>query len=80
MGMGQEMMDDLIIQDALLEQHMSELVSSKCWETADKRVLKIANMEDGHLKSTIKWLYRNDHYYFADSFISLMETELRSRI
>jgi len=80
MGMGQEKMDELMIQDALLEQHMSELVSSKCWETADKRVLKIADMESAHLKSTVAWLHRNDHYYFSDSFISLMEEELSSRI
>ncbi len=80
MGMGQEIIDELMIQDAFLEQHMSELVSSKCWETADKRVLKIADMDDGHLRNTIKWLHKNHHYYFADSFISLMQSELGSRI
>jgi len=79
MGMGQEIMYELMAADALLEQRMSELVSSKCWETADKRVLKIADMSDSHLKNTIKWLQRNDHYYFSYSFVSLMEQELRLR-
>ena len=80
MGMGQEMMDELMIQDALLEQRMSELVSSKCWETADKRTLKICDMGNEYLVNTIKWLERNDNYYFSDSFISIMKQELASRI
>lgn len=80
MGMGQEFMDDLVLQAARREEHMSQLASNLCWETADKRVLKIADMEEGHLRSTIKWLTRNTNYYFANTFISLMEKELETRI
>ena len=80
MGMGQEFMDDLVLQAARREEHMSQLASNKCWETADKRVLKIADMEEGHLRSTIKWLTHNTNYYFANTFISLMEKELETRI
>jgi len=79
MGMGQEIMDALEIKEGLLEERRADLVDSKCWETADKRVLKIEDMDDSHLRNTINWLRRNDYYCFADSFISLMEEELGSR-
>ena len=79
MSIGREIMDELMIQSALLEEHMGGLVHNKCWQTADKRILKICDMEEEHLLNTIKWLERNDDYYFADSFISIMKQELESK-
>lgn len=79
MGIGQEIMDELIIQDALLEERLRELVNNKCWETADNHVLKISDMKDDHLINSIRWLERNPRYYFSDSFITLMKQELERR-
>lgn len=80
MGMGQEIMDDLMLQEHLHEIHMEDLANSECWETADKRTIRIVDMETSHLQNTIRWLGKNDLYPYSDSFIKLMQEELKKRI
>lgn len=79
MSMGQEFIDDMLIRGAVEEENARDLLLSKCWKTADGRVLKVTDMDNAHIKNTVKWLERNEEFYFSDLFINLLTKELSNR-
>ncbi len=92
MSYGEELMLEMLIQNALEEQKYGETVnrlwgavSAKVWITAENQTVKISNMSDRHVRNCISLLKRKlpeyDDWFcdIARNYLALFAAELQRR-
>ena len=82
MGMGEELYDDWLCENAGRES----MVDQELWQTNDGRILKIRDMDTGHITNTVRMLKRKsealDEMTFGnlrETYIDLFEVEMERR-
>lgn len=81
MGMGEEILSDMMAQEDTASYHLERMLENKDWETNDGRLLDVCEMDRSHIVNTINFIKRKQHrfYGYADEFISMFEEELKRR-
>ena len=79
MGMGADLLEEVMINEFILEGYMRERLRNRIWVTSGGKEIPIQRMGDIHIYHTINWLERNHHYPFYDEWIELFKIELESR-
>lgn len=79
MGVGAELLDDLMIKNLLQEESLEQHMSEGVWVTASKGVVEISCMESIHIMNTISWLGENPAYPYSDEYIKKFKEEMKKR-
>lgn len=80
MGMGEEMLEDMMLAHDLEDMYIDDMIERKIWTTKDGSQIKIKKMSIPHLQNTIKYLERDstpDTYF---DFIKIMKKRLRKKL
>jgi hypothetical protein len=79
MSLGTEWIDEQLIDCAMRESRVDRCCREGIWLTADRREIRIVDMDFGHLANTIVWLRNHPHYFNAEQYLEAMRAELKKR-
>ena len=79
MSMGDHYFDFYFLQDSKNEDVIKAMLDQKLWQTANGEVIKICELETGHIENILGWLRKRD-YYFCDEYIEIFTEEFNSRV
>jgi|LGVE01.1.fsa_nt_gb hypothetical protein len=79
MGLGSEILSEMMVNEAVEEHFIAMLLKEKKWEIRNGQVIKIANMETSHIKNCINLIIKSD-YRWRTEFLLLLKEELVKRV
>lgn len=81
MGMGEEILSDMMAQEDARSYHFETLLDNKEWSTSDGKILDISEMDRSHIVNTINFIKRKPEFFFdyTDDLIHMFKEELKRR-
>ena len=78
MSYGREILDNWMIDEAVEDIHIEQLLKNKQWEIRSGKVLYIKDMETSHIKNCLNKIEKSN-YQWRCMFYRLLKNELENR-